>query len=133
MRSYPQTYEQAVVHESDAAKLVAQNKTLRKRNISPDSAVLALHETIQALVPVGMYRHFKSTPADEKLYDILGVEEDVNTGLFYVRYASRYGVLRGRPGLRILVGGDDSFLRPIDREVYRGPRFVLMDDVLEVD
>ncbi len=132
MKAYPVTYEQAAAYESEAAKLVEFNRLLRRQG-PPTEVTLRTHEKLQALVPVGMYRHFKHTPEEPKFYDVLGVEEDVNTGLFYVRYAAQYGTLKGRPALRILVGGKDSFLRPIDRGVYRGPRFMRADDVLELD
>ena len=117
--NYPTIYEGALAFETHAEDLVERNICSRKDARSEKKR--AHLETIQALVPPGRYRHFKGGE-----YQVLGVREDVNTGLCYVEYSAHYGFYKDVPSLRILVG-EDSFLRPIDRPEYRGVRFVLLD------
>lgn len=113
--TYPTTYDEAVAFEKEAVRLVEASKAGGTKERSEET-LQALHR-VQALVPKGKYKHFKGGG-----YEVLGILEDVNTGECYVNYAADYGVYKGEAALRILVG-EDSFLRPIERDTYKGVRF----------
>lgn len=113
--NYPTTFDEAVAFEKHAQELVAKNKEANKKPRSEET--LATLHAVQALLPKGKYKHFKGGG-----YEVFDVVEDVNTGECYVRYAGDYGVYKGEIALRILVG-EDSFLRPIERDTYKGVRF----------
>ena len=123
--NYPTTYEEALAFESHVAQLVAVNMHNSTKERSAET--LSHLHSIKALLPPGLYRHFKGGE-----YEVIKVFEDVNTGICFVEYVAHYGIYNGEPGARVLVG-KDSFLRPIDRPTYRGVRFVrLSADVLEI-
>jgi|CXWL01.1.fsa_nt_gi hypothetical protein len=123
---YPTTFEEAEAFESFLATLVAENKANASKPRSAET--LAVLKKIQQAIPVGSYRHFKGG-----MYSVLGVREDVNTGLCYVEYVAEYGVYKGELALRILVGGNDSFSRVIVRTKYRGVRFVRIAEEVVLD
>jgi hypothetical protein len=119
--SYPTTYEEAVLFEEEVERLVTLNQANSAKERSPET--LAAVHNVQAMIPLGRYRHFKKhDDGSPKEYDVTAVLEDVNTGGFFVEYASHYGPYEGEKALRALTG-PDSFLRPIDRAGYRGVRF----------
>lgn len=121
--SYPRTYEEAILFEQRAQTLVEKN--LSQRSLPRSVATLAVLKHIQGLVPAGTYRHFKGGT-----YQVLRTLEDVNTGLCYVEYVAQYGIYKGEPALRVLVG-EDSFLRPVERSEYRGVRFALYEESVD--
>lgn len=120
---YPRTYEEALSFEKHAESLVEKN--LAQRSLPRSIATLAVLKQIQGLVPAGLYRHFKGG-----VYQVMRTLEDVNTGLCYVEYVAQYGIYKGEPALRVLVG-EDSFLRPIERDEYRGVRFACYEDSVD--
>ena len=129
---YPRTFEEAVAFQSDVARQVARNRQVRNRGIKPDSGVDALLATIQSFVPPGRYRYYETHGTEPIDYDVLGIEEEVTTGLCYVRLAPCQGIRKGKPELWILVGGAQSFLAPAEVPGFRGVRFT-PQDVLELD
>ena len=129
--TYPTTYEEAVAYESSAAQLMAENMAGSK--LSRNKKGRELLECIEALIPCGRYRHFKSyleVGREHEYYEVKGVVEDVNSGLCYVKYVGNYGAYAGKEALRV-VAGPDSFLRPIDRPEYKGVRFVFQPDTFD--
>ena len=90
-----------------------------------------LDARIRALVPTGIYEHFKSTPESRKYYAVYGVAPGVNDDRkheYIVAYEALYPPHTGELSWRELIGRD-GFLMPINRpEVpYRGPRFTLVE------
>ena len=114
--AYPKTFDQATAYEEGARLLLKVHRANAKKDRS--KATLAHLKKMQKLVPPGLYRHFKGG-----MYQVFGVLEDVNTGVCYVDYAADYGLYKGERALRVLVGGPNSFLRPIHRKAYHGVRF----------
>ncbi|KND52065.1 MAG: hypothetical protein ABA06_02255 [Parcubacteria bacterium C7867-001] len=132
----PTTFDEATRLESEAAFLVRKNMDNSRDKVERSQETFALLKRIKAFVEPGWYEHFKSKPTDLKRYLVTGVEEQVNTGMCTVRYIADYGLYKGEPAHRELVG-PDSFLRPVDRTLddgthYRGPRFRKIADPNEV-
>jgi hypothetical protein len=119
--TYPTTYEEALAHESAAARVIAQNMANVEKEQTAET--LAVIENIDTFVPRGLYEHFKSTPEHPMHYRVTGIIDDVNSGLCCVKYVAEYGAYKGRERQRVLAG-PNSWLRPIDRPEYKGPRFI---------
>ncbi len=119
---YPKTFEEAERFESYVALFIKQNMDARKSGKPASEESASLMKKIKALIPLGTYMHFKGGE-----YEVYDVVEDVNTGMCSVLYASTYGPYAGMKGTRTLAG-PDSFLRPIDREGYKGVRFSKKED-----
>jgi len=116
------TYEGLRARYKEIACLIAENPD------SPD-----MEERVRALVPSGIYRHFKSTEEETKHYAIYGPARDVDNGIFRAAYVALYPPHAGKLALRQLIGRNpktgkhDAFLNPVRRAGYAGPRFTLVE------
>jgi hypothetical protein len=110
------TYESSLVARSRAVE--AYKAIVESKGTDIDALV-----RIQHSVPPGLYEHWKSEKGNPKFYVVYGagVEQDVHTPL--VSYAALYPPHAGRLTYRNLIDEERGFLMPIDREVYKGPRF----------
>ena len=120
-------YEAALEQMRECQKIVDSLQELSiKVNGRGTSEYMELLHLLDTFVPSGMYRHFKSTNANRKLYAVIGISESTEqAGDYVVVYASCYGPFDGKIGHRPLLG-TSGFMVPVkNRGEYSGPRFVL--------
>ncbi|MDR3546705.1 MAG: hypothetical protein P4M11_00260 [Candidatus Pacebacteria bacterium] len=88
-------------------------------------------------VKPGLYRHWESTEENPKEYAVFWVERGVDDGPFEMSYTALYLPRLGQHATRALLSPEgetdeqrrNGFLDPIDRAVYRGPRFTLIEEM----
>ncbi|MBU6321631.1 MAG: DUF1653 domain-containing protein [Patescibacteria group bacterium] len=86
----------------------------------------ATYRSLTALVPSGIYEHFKSAEMAPKRYAVLGISFDVETMAPEIVYVPLYGAHHGVLMRRSLLDEADGFLAPVERPEYQGPRFRLV-------
>ncbi len=86
---------------------------------------------IRSSVTPGLYEHWKSKDGDAKFYVVYGAapEQDVYTPL--VTYRALYMPHAKKIAFRHLIHEKRGFLTPVDRDGYRGPRFMLVEPLSE--
>lgn len=90
----------------------------------------SLVASLRALVPSGIYRHYKSTPEAEKLYAVLGVAESSEDDReWVVVYAALYEPHKGKLAYRPTIREDCGFFVPVEKDEYEGPRFTLVEEL----
>jgi hypothetical protein len=94
---------------------------------SKDVYAARFGEWVRNAVPAGLYEHWKSEDGSLKYYIVFnaGIEVDVYTPI--VSYAALYRPHAAIPTFRHLLDRERGFLTPINREVYQGPRFRLVE------
>lgn len=116
----------------DLSNIYAQEKSawLYILDLLADGNVARAEERIQAAVPTGIYRHFKSSPeAGERLYLVKGFSRATDSREYQVNYHPYYGEKRGKFITRSLLAWQNGFLVPVRREGYSGPRFTRMKEL----
>lgn len=84
------------------------------------------HQRIRASVRPGLYEHWKSADRNLKYYVVFGVGTEQDTHQPLVTYAALYRPHQGTMTFRHLFDEERGFLSPIDRTVYKGPRFEMI-------
>jgi hypothetical protein len=85
-------------------------------------------QKLQALVPPGIWRHYKSTDTEVKRYAVFGVAESTEDDREWaVMYAALYPPHKGKIAFRPLIRPGCGFLVPVFGETYSGPRFTLVE------
>lgn len=127
------------IDPADVAKIVQLNYALseywrriqeakRMKKEDPEA-----ERALVALVPPGLYEHFKSGEDSQKFYAVSGLGPEVNGNVHpVVKYMALYAPHAGEPVSRVLLEPvDDAFFGPIERQndkenPYAGRRFRLI-------
>lgn len=113
----------------DAYALHLRAKERFQTYVESKGADAVAEKDIRESVPPGLYEHWKSKDGDLKYYVVFGAgcERDVHTPL--VAYAALYPPHAGHLAFHHLIDEQRGFLAPIRREVYTGPRFILVSQL----
>ncbi len=129
MNTETKAYKEALGYMKKYQKVIGEMSKFKRGS----DAWLRLETKLRQSVPPGIYRHFKSSNENEKLYAVIGVSgstesDEVYTVQYVALYSPHHGRLTGRP-----LFGESGFLTPIKREEYTGERFTLIKNLTVVE